>query len=61
MPRWIIEITRRNVMIGCPGNEPVGPIDLTTRSRPYQTREAAEALAALMRRNLKCETRVVCE
>lgn len=61
MPQYIIEITRRGMMVALPGDEPIGPIDLTTRSRPYMTREAAETIAAIIRRNMKAETRVVCE
>jgi len=61
MPQYIIEIMRRDMMIGLPGDEPIGPIDITTRSRPYMTREAADTIAAIIRKNMKAEARVVCE
>lgn len=60
MPQYVIEITR-TTMIGLPGDPPIGPIEITTRSRPFLTREAADTIAAVIRRNSKCETRVVCE
>lgn len=61
MPRYIIEITRENQMIALPGDAPIGPIDITTRSRPFMTREAADVIASLIRNNCGAKTRVVCE
>lgn len=61
MPQYIIEIIRENVMIADFDGPPLGPIDITTRSRPFQTLAAAETLAAVMRKNMKVKTRIVCE
>ena len=61
MPQYIIEITRENVMIALPGDPPMQVPIITTRSRPFMTREAADTIAAVIRSNTSAKTRVVCE